>query len=62
MLSGVPQGCHLGPLLISLFKNGLPNMINFANILLYADDDDEHENIKIDKCMRFSGNNFIAGY
>ena len=38
MLIGVPQGGHLGPLLFSLFMNDLPNMINFANILMNADD------------------------
>ena len=37
MLSGVPQG-HLILLLFLLFMNDLLNMINFANILMYADD------------------------
>ena len=38
VLSGVLQDSHLGPLLFSLFMNDLPNIINFANILMYADD------------------------
>ena len=32
------QGSHLGTLLFSLFMSDLPNMIPFANILMYADD------------------------
>ena len=38
VLSGVYQGSHLDPLQFSLFMNDLPNMINYANILMYADD------------------------
>ena len=38
VLSGAPQSSHLSLLLLSLFMNDLPNMINFANILTYADD------------------------
>ena len=44
VLSGVPQGSHLGPLLFSLFINDLPDMIQYSNILMYADD------VKIFQC------------
>ena len=38
VLYGVPRGSHFGSLLFLLFINYFPNMINFANILMYADD------------------------
>lgn len=38
MSAGVPQGSILGPLLISLYVNDLPNVCPNANTQMYADD------------------------
>ena len=45
VLSGVPQGGILGPLLFALFIDDLPSCLHFSKPFIYADDS---------KCLRSS--------
>ena len=38
VISGVPQGCVLGPVLLVTYINTLPDKIETSEIFLFADD------------------------
>lgn len=46
IVSGVPQGSHLGPLLFILFIDDIKNVIKHSQILLFADDAKIYKEIK----------------
>jgi hypothetical protein len=46
VLSGVPQGSILGPLMFILYINDIHTCINYSNIALFADDTKLYTNVK----------------
>jgi len=50
--SGVPQGSHLGHLLVTLFNNDLSSITTHSRVLMYADD------VKL--CL--SHNDIVSGF
>jgi len=46
VLSGVPHGSVLGPLLFLVFINDLPQWINNSMLLLFADDTNVYRKIR----------------
>ena len=46
IISGVPQGSILGPVLFSLYVNDLPHTITSSQVAMFADDTKLFKNIK----------------
>lgn len=48
VIHGVPQGSKLGSLLFILYINDLPGVIKYCKIHMFADDDDQGNDLQDD--------------
>ena len=62
MISGVPQGSILGPILFVVFVNDLPATVTSSLVLMFADDSKyTHSIFKLSDCLSLQEdlNNFV---